>query len=71
MKKTRIIKRRTYKANERRERMRIYELYDGPATDTSAAVRHMDQIHQWIKCGKLPALSEAPPKNLKLIDKNP
>ena len=71
MKKSRVIKRRPYKSSERKERLRIYELYDGPATDTAATLRHMEQIHQWIKTGKLPALAEAPPKNLKLIDKNP
>lgn len=81
MKKTRLVKkqkikplkRRVYKSPERRERLRIYELYDGPSTDTAATIRMMDQIHRWIKTGNLPELAESPSKKLvaKLIDKNP
>lgn len=52
------IKRRVYKSNERRERMRIYELYDGPTTDMQAAIRTMNDIHKWIKEGAVPPKEE-------------
>lgn len=51
-------KRRVYKSSERRERLRIYTLYNGPSTDTQAAIRAMDQIHKWIKEGAIPPRDE-------------
>jgi len=82
MKKTNTLRRRTYKSSkrslalmERRERLRIFELYDGPATDTAATLRHLEAIHKWIKSGELQDTTTAPvpPKkpDVKLVAKRP